>query len=355
MSGDMATRIAYRDHLVELMAADDRVVCLDTDTGLFAGVDFGQAADRYVNLGIAEHTLMGVAAGMAASGRLPYVNTMAAFAAARAVEAVKIDIAYNALPVRIIATHGGVSSGHLGPTHQALEDLAVMRALPNMTVVVPADAASTVSTLDQVATVPGPVYVRLGRKPTPALPAGIGDPVLGRAQWLRPGRRIVIVCCGPLPVHAALGAADTLGEQVGVLHLHTLKPLDTDALAEATADAELVVTVEEHWRAGGLGSSVAEALSDSTPRRLLRIGLPDSFVDIVGGQADILAAHGITPAGIVTRINDALSHKANTDNEIRGGTSWSAVRSARETSPSPTHPDSAKSSSAANATSNSRS
>lgn len=317
---ELATRTTYRDHLVALMAADERVVCLDTDTGLFAGVDFGAAADRYVNLGIAEHNLMGVAAGMAASGRLPYVNTMAAFAASRAVEAVKIDIAYNALPVRIMATHSGVSAGHLGPTHHALEDLAVMRALPNMTVVVPADARGTASTLDQMAGVNGPVYVRLGRKPTPALPQDVGDPVLGRAQPIRPGRRIVIVCCGPLPTHAALGAAAELGEEIGVLHVHTVKPLDVDALLAATADAELVVTVEEHWRVGGLGSAVAEALSESAPRRLLRIGLPDRFVSVVGDQTEVLAAHGITAPGIAARILDCSARRTDNHRENTGGT-----------------------------------
>lgn len=317
MSGvAVATRTAYRDSLVTMMAADDRVVCLDTDTGLFSDVDFGAAGGRYLNLGIAEHTLMGVGAGMAASGWRPYVNTMAAFASARALEAVKIDIAYNALPVRIVATHGGVSAGHLGPTHHALEDLAVMRALPNMTVVVPADARSATALLAQTARLPGPAYLRLGRKPTPSLPDGVADPVLGRIQPLRDGQEVVFVCCGGLPTLAALGAADALaddGVPSGVLHAHTLKPFDADTLLRHTAGATLVVTVEEHWRTGGLGSAVAEVLAEAHPPtspRLVRIGLPDAFMSTVGGQEDILARHGITPNGLAAHVRAAL-HEAS--------------------------------------------
>jgi transketolase len=312
----MPTRIAYRDWLLARMAADPRVVCLDTDTGLFTGADFGPAADRYVNLGIAEHNLMGVAAGLAASGRRPYLNTMAAFAAARAVEAVKIDIAYNALPVRIVATHGGVAAGHLGPTHHALEDLAVMRALPNLTVVVPADVAGTVGLLDATAGLPGPLYLRLGRKATPELPE-LPIPRLGELQQVRPGSRVVLVATGPLPMRAALGAADLLaaaGVAAGVLHAHTLKPFDGTALAALTGTAELVVTVEEHWAAGGLGSAVAEVLAEAGPaagaRRLVRVALPDEFVGTVGDQEHLLAERGVSAAGVAARVHAALAPRS---------------------------------------------
>ncbi|MGH3658463.1 MAG: hypothetical protein ACRDUA_17550, partial [Micromonosporaceae bacterium] len=166
----LSAREAYREVLTELMAADERVWCLDGDTGLFDANAFGPAKDRYVNLGIAEHNLIGTAAGMAAAGLIPYVNTMAAFAATRALEAVKVDVAYNALPVRIVATHAGLAAGHLGPTHHALEDLAVMRVLPGCTVVVPADAEQAVRAVRATADLPGPVYLRLGRGPTPPLP-----------------------------------------------------------------------------------------------------------------------------------------------------------------------------------------
>ena len=303
-----ATRHAYRDQLVRLMADDQRLVCLDSDTGLFGGVDFGAATARYLDLGIAEQTLMGVAAGMAAAGWLPFVNTMATFASTRALEAVKIDIAYNAVPVRIVATHGGVSAGHLGPTHHALEDLAVMRTLPNFTVVVPVDARATESIVRQAARLPGPVYLRLGRKATPPVP-GLPLPVLGRIQRLLPGRQVVLISCGPLPTTAAAGAAGLLaadGIEAGVLHAHTLAPFDTATLAGAVGDAELVVTVEEHWRTGALGSAVAETLCEIAPRRLLRIGLPDRFVDVVGTPEQILEHHQVSPAGVAGRVRAEL-------------------------------------------------
>lgn len=167
-----AAREVYRDVLVELLGEDERYVCLDSDTGLFSATSWGEGARRYLNLGIAEQNLMGVAAGLARSGRIPFVNTMATFAATRALEAVKLDIAWNDLPVRIVATHGGLSAGHLGSTHHALEDLAVMRMLPNMTVLVPADGPATESLVRAGAELPGPVYLRLGRGATPSIAPG---------------------------------------------------------------------------------------------------------------------------------------------------------------------------------------
>jgi len=289
-----ATRHAYRDRLVSLLPGHSRLVCLDTDTGLFDG-DLGS---RYVNIGIAEHNLMGMAAGLAASGFVPYVNTMATFAATRALEAVKLDIAYPALPVRIMATHGGLAAGHLGPTHQALEDLAVMRALPNMTVVVPADAAATEAVVEQSVDLPGPLYVRLGRKATP--PIGADPPVIGTAQVLRTGTGPLLVCCGPHPVLACLGGADEL--DATVLNMHTVKPLDTATLLRYAAGTDMVVTVEEHWRSGGLGGAVTEALAETAPVRVVRVGVPDEFVGAAGGHDALIERYRITAAGIVHRL-----------------------------------------------------
>jgi transketolase len=303
-----ATRQAYRDHLVALMPAHPELVCVDTDTGLFSADDFGAAADRYVNLGIAEHNLMGVAAGLAAGGRMPFVNTMAAFAAARAIEAVKIDIAYNNLPVRIAATHAGLAAGPLGPTHQALEDLAVMRALPNMTVVVPADGAAVQAAVRESLSLAGPVYLRLGRKATPALPTTTA-PSIGRAQTLRAGRDVVVVACGPYPVHAALGGAERMADEgvdVGVLNMHTIKPLDVAGLCAAAAGARFVVTIEEHWRTGGLGTAVAETLAELCPVPVARIGMPDTFASYVGSHEALLDHYGITAGAVAEMIRDRL-------------------------------------------------
>ncbi|MEU4166597.1 transketolase C-terminal domain-containing protein [Streptomyces sp. NPDC026665] len=307
-----ATREAYRDVLLPLLRRRPELMCLDSDTGLFDAAYAEAAGDQYLNLGIAEHNLMGIAAGMAASGRVPFVNTMAAFATSRALEAIKIDIAYNRLPVRIMATHGGLAAGHLGPTHQALEDLAVMRVLPGMTVVVPADAAATEAFVEQSTDVPGPLYVRLGRKPTPALPPA-PPPVIGKAQTLRRGGDVVLVSCGPYPVLACLAAADVLageGVEATVLNMHTLRPFDTQTLTAAAGPASLVVTLEEHWRGGGLGGAVAEALSEAAPKRVLRLGMPDQFVDTVGNQEHLVDHYGLTAERVVGTVRTALGTAA---------------------------------------------
>lgn len=307
-----ATREAYRDSLLPLLARHPELMCLDSDTGLFSAEHAAAAGEQYLDLGIAEHNLMGVAAGMAACGRVPFVNTMAAFAASRALEVIKIDIAYNRLPVRIMATHGGLAAGHLGPTHQALEDLAVLRVLPGMTVVVPADATATEAFVEQSLTLPGPLYVRLGRKPSPPLPSA-PPPVIGQAQTLRQGGDVVLASCGPYPVLACLAAADVLaghGVEATVLNMHTLRPFDTEALVAAAKPASLVVTLEEHWRSGGLGGAVAETLSEAAPTRVLRLGMPDQFVDVVGNQEHLVAHYDLTAERVVRAVRTALDTAA---------------------------------------------
>ncbi|NWF30203.1 transketolase [Streptomyces sp. PKU-EA00015] len=307
-----ATREAYRDSLLPLLKRHPELMCLDSDTGLFSAEFAAAAGDQYLNLGIAEHNLMGMAAGMAACGRVPFVNTMAAFATSRALEAIKIDIAYNRLPVRIMATHGGLAAGHLGPTHQALEDLAVMRVLPSMTVVVPADAAATEAFVEQSLNLPGPLYVRLGRKPTPELSAA-PPPVIGQAQTLREGGDVVLACCGPYPVLACLTAADVLARQgieATVLNVHTLRPFDTQTLVAAARPVQVVVTLEEHWRGGGLGGVVAETLAEEAPTRVLRLGMPDQFVDEVGNQEHLVAHYELTAERVVRAVRAALDTAA---------------------------------------------
>ena len=308
-----ALREAYRDRLLSLLGPHPDVICLDTDTGLFRAEHVAAAGEQYLNLGIAEHNLMGMAAGLAACGRMPFVNTMAAFATSRALEPIKIDIAYNRLPVRIMATHGGLAAGHLGPTHQALEDLAVLRVLPGMTVVVPADDTATEAFVEQSLDLAGPLYVRLGRKATPPLPVAGPPPVIGTAQTLRQGGDVLLACCGPYPVLGCLAAAEVLaghGIEATVLNVHTLRPLDTQALVAAARPASLVVTVEEHWRDGGLGGAVAEALAEAAPTRVLRLGMPDRFVDTVGNQEYLLTHYDITAEQVVRTVRTALDTAA---------------------------------------------
>ncbi|RKS08413.1 transketolase [Nocardiopsis sp. Huas11] len=312
MGSPTGTRQAYQELLPALLRRLPSAVCLDTDTGMFQTEDFTSTPDRYLDLGIAEHTALAAAAGMAASGWRPYVHTMAAFAASRAAEAVKIDIAYPRLPVHIIATHGGSSAGHLGPTHQALEDLAIMRAMPGMCVLVPADGAAVEALLAQAAALPGPVYLRLGRKSTPPLAPDVPPPVLGRLQPMRRGDRVVVVCSGPHAVRHALGAAEELACEdvdVGVVQAHTIKPFDTAGLVERVRHTHLVVTVEDHWRSGGLGSVVAETLSEHTPRPLVRLGVADSFATAPGTEDELLARQGLDTVGITARLRKALARQ----------------------------------------------
>lgn len=295
-------RDVFRDLVVQQMQERQDLVCLDSDTGLYKGVDFGDATDRYINIGISEHTLMGTAAGLAREGMRPIAHTMAAFAASRAVEAVKIDIALNNLPVMIAATHAGLSAGHLGPTHHALEDLAAMRSLPNMTVIVPADSVQAEALALQGLRSAGPTYLRLGRGATPNLP---DHPLveLGRAVQLRARGEIAIVSCGPYPTLAAVEAADALqdrGITASLTCVHTVKPLDVEILVEVARQASgRVVTVEEHWSSGGFGSAVVEALSELMPIHARRVGVADNFVHVAGGQQYLIERSGITPAAIV--------------------------------------------------------
>ncbi|WFF05894.1 transketolase C-terminal domain-containing protein [Micromonospora sp. WMMD1076] len=295
--------------LAEMMLADERLVCLDSDTGQFARTDFGAAADRYVNLGIAEQNLLGTAAGLARAGRIPVVHTMATFAATRALEAVKIDVAFGNLAVHIVATHGGLSAGSLGPTHHALEDVAVLRTLPNLRVVVPADADDAAGLLRQCLGGPGPSYLRLGREGTPPLPPRPSPVRLGRAQVLRPiGGDVTIVGCGPRPVRIALHAADVLaasGVAATVLDMHTVKPLDVATLT-AAAGNDTVLTVEDHWAAGGLGSAVAECLAERGAR-VRRIGAPDRFFPYADDHEDLLGRAGVTAGQVVATAHAMLA------------------------------------------------
>jgi transketolase len=313
---ERAGRDAYRDRLLELMVSDPRTVIVDSDTGLFDPRALPEAVrHRYLNIGIAEQNLIGVAAGLCRDGFRPWVTTMATFASTRALEAIKLDIAYPNLPVRIVGTHAGLSAGHLGPTHHGLEDVGILRMLPNLTVVVPADADQMVQAMDQAQNVPGPIYFRLGRKATAPLPASLPF-AIGRAQSLRPGPDLAIIGCGPSAVAAAAAAGSTLateGVQAQVINLHTVKPLDQGFLTDLLRTTPLCVTVEEHWRVGGIGSALAELIGDlrgddATGRaELIRIGVSDRFVSFAGNEQHLLAASGIDDAQIVRAVRNWLT------------------------------------------------
>lgn len=302
-------RAVYRATLLQLARHDPRIYCLDTDMGGLESSFGVELPQQYVDLGIAEANLMSVAAALSRVGKIPFANTMAAFASARAYEQVKLDIAYHNLPVRIVATHAGLSAAHFGPTHHALQDIAAMRALPNMTILSPADTLETVKMVEATVDVPGPVYIRLGRRPTPLVYQQQPDFVIGQAVPLRIGHDITIIATGAQPVLAALEAAEQLaqtGIAAAVLNMHTLKPLDVPAIVAAAQCTAAVITVEDHSIIGGLGSAVAETLAEEHPARLYRIGVRDVFCDQVEGHRELLAAFGVSSAHIVAAAYAAL-------------------------------------------------
>ncbi|MDQ6849219.1 MAG: transketolase [Actinomycetota bacterium] len=294
-------REAYRATLLEMARQDSRIWCVDSDMGGLERQFEAELPAQYVDVGIAEANMMTISAALASTGIVPFVNTMAAFASARALEQVKVDIAYHNLPVRIVATHSGLSAAHLGPTHHAQQDLAAMRALPNMTVLTPADPGETIRMVTAAAYLPGPVYIRLGRNPLPAVYQHDHEFVVGRAVELRSGCDVTIVAAGGYPVLFALEAAERLAEleiEATVLNMHTIKPLDVPALIRAATSTRGIVTVEDHAALGGLGGAVTEVLAEYRPTRIRRIGIDDVFYDRPGTHRQQLEACGVSPERI---------------------------------------------------------
>ncbi|MET7638026.1 transketolase C-terminal domain-containing protein [Streptomyces sp. NPDC005438] len=297
----VASRDVYRRTLVELARTDPRIFCVDSDMGGLETL-FGEELPRqYVNVGIAEANLMGVSAGLAATGLLPYANTISGFAATRACEQLKVDVAGNDLPVRVVVTHAGLSAGHYGPTHHAVDDLAIVRTLPNMTVVVPADAVEAEYAVRATADLPGPLFLRLGRAATPLVHTEPYEFRLGEARELRAGDDVTLVATGPYPVSMALEAhafLATRGVSARVLNMHTVKPVDRAAIVRASAETGGIVTVEDHVVTGGLGAAVCEVVTEELPCRVRRVGVPDRFFDHVADERELLETAGVSPRRI---------------------------------------------------------
>ena len=277
----IATRVAYGEALPEMGERFAELVVLDADiskamqTGGFAK----RFPERHFNFGIAEQDMMAVAAGMASMGKVPIVNTYAVFAALRACEQLRTFVAYPNLNVKIVVSHGGLAVGWDGVTHQGLEDMSVVRCIPNVTIVHPADAVATRKLLPQVIEHPGPVYFRLGRNPTPVIYRDEDEIALGRANVISEGRDVAIIACG-LMVWESMKAVKMLeseGIRARLVDMHAVKPLDVDAVVESARLTGAVVTVEDNNILGGLGSAVAEALAENLPTPMQRIGVPDRF------------------------------------------------------------------------------
>jgi transketolase len=301
-------RDAFFEALTELAAEDERVWALtgDLGIGLFDPVE-AVAPGRVMNLGIAEQALVGIAAGLSYAGKLPFAYSIAPFLTSRPHDQIRVDVAMARANVKLVGVGGGVAYGYLGPTHHGIEDLALMRALPNMTVLAPGDPDEAKHATRVAAAIDGPVYLRLGKNGEPKLLPEVAP--CGRANVVREGADVTLASVGSI-LAETLAAADELaaaGVDATVLHYGTLKPFDGDSLAEAGARTGAVVTVEEHTVNGGLGSAAAEALAErGVGARLRRVGLQDEFAFAVGSREHLLRRYGLSAAGIASAAHALL-------------------------------------------------
>ncbi|CAA7599703.1 Transketolase C-terminal/Pyruvate-ferredoxin oxidoreductase domain II [Acididesulfobacillus acetoxydans] len=312
MAEKEATRNAYGRALLALGAENPDVVVLDADLSKSTKTaDFGKKyPERFFNMGIAEQNLIGTAAGLAAAGKIPFASTFAVFATGRAFEQIRNSVAYPKLNVKIAATHAGITVGEDGGSHQAVEDVAIMRALPNMTVLVPADGTETRQMILAAARYDGPVYIRMGRLDVPVLYDDSYRFQIGRANVLRRGRDAAVMANGVM-VAPALEAAEELareGLDISVVNVSTVKPLDVDTIVRVAQGVGAIVSAEEHNVIGGLGSAIAEALAEHHPLPLERVGLKDVFGES-GRPQELLEKFGLTRKDIVAALRKALSRK----------------------------------------------
>lgn len=314
MAEKIATRAAYGKALAELAEKEPNLVVLDADlSGSTMSKDFAAVCpQRFFDMGIAEANMVGVAAGLAACGKKPFVNSFAMFAAGRAWEQVRNSVAYPRLNVKVVGSHGGLSVGEDGATHQCIEDLAIMRAIPGMTVLCPCDAHEMHQAVKALLAYDGPAYLRLGRLAVETVTDQVPgyEFAIGKGALLRPGTDVTVVAVGMM-VQMALAAAEQLageGLSVRVIDMHTIKPLDTDLLLRAAKETGCLVTTEEANVVGGLGSAVAESLSGAFPVPLVRHGVEDVF-GRSGAAQKVLEAYGLTVEGIVDKVRQAISLK----------------------------------------------
>jgi transketolase len=304
------TRIAFGETLVEVGRDNKDVVVLDADlststkTSLFAR----EFPERFFQMGISEADMMGTAAGLAASGKIPFVSTFAIFATGRAWEQIRNSIASPNLPVRICPTHGGISVGEDGSSHQSVEDITLMRVIPNMSVLVPADAVETRSMVRYLANEHvGPAFMRLGRPRFPVVLPEDYTYKFGRACLLREGSDVSLIACGQM-VAIALETAEILagrGVEARVINASTIKPIDDEVILQAARETEAIVTLEEHSIIGGLGGAVAEVVSEQCPTRVIRIGIRDVF-GTSGRSQDLFQAYNLTPESVDERLKRVL-------------------------------------------------
>jgi transketolase len=305
----MATREAYGKALAKLIVEDDKIFVLDADLSKSTKTADAKTANasRHFNLGIAEANMMGVAAGIATGGNTVFASSFAMFAAGRAFEIVRNSICYPKLNVKICATHAGITLGEDGASHQAIEDLALMRSIPNMTVIQPCDDIETMQAIKAIAKYKGPVYVRLGRSAVETANAEDYVFEIGKGVVLRKGQKVAVIATGIL-VQEALKAADILKEEgilVTVVNIHTIKPIDKELLINLAKTHDVLLTCEEHNVLGGLGSAVAEVVSQYHPVKISMLGIEDTFGES-GTPSALMEKYGITSKHVLDRIRKLL-------------------------------------------------
>ena len=313
MSTKIATREAYGKALAEIGGENNKIVVLDADLSKSTKTaDFKKVyPERFINMGIAEGNMMAVAAGISTCDKIPFVSTFAMFATGRAYEQIRNSICYPNLNVKICATHAGITVGEDGASHQSVEDISLMRGIPNMTVICPSDAVETAAAIRAVAAYKGPCYVRLGRSAVPVLNDNPEYKFeIGKAVTLREGKDATVIATG-IMVDAALEASNILleeGIKVRVINIHTIKPVDVDAIVKAASETGVIITAEEHSIIGGLGSAVCEVISERNPVTVVRVGIKDVFGES-GKPAELLKAYGLTAEDIVKAVKRGIELK----------------------------------------------
>jgi len=305
----VATRDAYGSALLDLGKRNKNIVVLDADlSGSTKTKGFSKAfPDRFFNMGISEQDMVGTAGGLSLTGKIPFASTFAVFETGRAWEQIRQTLCYSHLNVKLVATHSGITVGEDGASHQALEDIALMRVLPGMTVIVPADGFETKQAIDTVAEYEGPVYVRLGRSKVPPVMPEDYKFTIGKAYTWLIGKDATIVAAG-IMVAPALEAKELLAKEgidAGVINMSTIKPLDGEALLAAAEKSKLILTAEEHSIIGGLGSAVSEFLSEHHPVKIVKLGVRDTF-GCSGSPKELVQLYGLTAGNMVDIIKDNL-------------------------------------------------
>ena len=313
MSKKKATREAYGKTLAEIGQKNKKIVVLDADLSKSTKTaEFKKVCpERFIDMGIAEANMMTVAAGISTCDKIVFASTFAIFATGRAFEQIRNSICYPKLNVKVCATHAGLTVGEDGASHQSVEDISLMRSIPNMTVICPSDAVETEKAIKAAAEFNGPCYVRLGRSGVPVINDNPNyDFKIGRAVTLKEGKDAVIFATG-IMVDAALQAHDILAQEginAKVVNIHTIKPIDKEAIISSAHETHAVVTAEEHNIIGGLGSAVCEVLSENIPTPVVRVGIKDTFGES-GKPAELLEKYGLTAKDIVNAVKKVLTLK----------------------------------------------